>query len=268
MKSLLLSTLLLTAALPASAASDKHWQIGLQCWTFNGKTLVETIDYCAEHGIKYLEIYPGQKLGEGFEGKSGHEMTAAECDKLKAILADKGVTLLSYGVVRAGPEEQWRPIFEFAKRMGIKTIIGEPGRNQMEMLDKLAAEYGVNVGIHNHGEPTPDMVEQRLEGRSKRIGIAPDIGHWCRRGFDPVASLERFKGRVLSIHLKDIDANKRDVPFGTGATPVADILRHLDQAGYKGPIIIEYESRNQAEAVPQCLAYLESFIKSGTPPAP
>lgn len=261
MKSLFLSSLLLLAATLSAHAGRNDWQIGLQCWTLRGKTLLETIDYCAATGIKFLEIYPGQKLGDGFEGKSGHEMTAAECDKLKAILADKGVTLLSYGVVRAGPEEQWRPIFEFARRMGIKTIIGEPGQKQMEMLDKLAAEYGVNVGIHNHGEPTPDMVAQRLEGRSGRIGIAPDTGHWCRRGFDPVASLERFKGRVLSIHLKDIDTNKRDVPFGTGTSPVAEILTHLDQAGYKGPIIIEYESGNQAEAVKQCLDFLASSIQ-------
>jgi len=265
MRMILSLILLLAVALPAHAGR-RDWQVGLQCWTLRGKTLLDTVDYCVDHGIKYLEIYPGQRLGDGFEGKTGHTMTAAERAKLRAILEAKGIHLLSYGVIRPRGEEEWRQAFAFAKEMGIQTLICEPGRNQMEMLDKLAAEYGVNVGIHNHGEPTPDMVEKLLEGRSERIGIAPDIGHWCRRGFDPVANLKRFEGRVLSIHLKDIDANKRDVHFGTGTTPVDDILTHLDKVGYKGPIIIEYESGNQAEAVKQCVDYLRAFIDNGKAP--
>ena len=261
MKKLLIPLLFLAAALPVHAGR-KDWKIGLQCWTFNGKSLLETVDYCAANGIRFLEIYPGQKLGEGFAGKSGHTMSAEECAKLRVILKQKGVSLLSYGVVRAGPEAEWRQIFDFAKRMGIATIIAEPALNQMEMLDKLTAEYGVNVGIHNHGEPTPDMVAKLLDGRSKRIGIAPDNGHWTRRGIDNLGSLKRFEGRILSIHLKDLNDAKRDVPFGEGTTPVAGILAWLDQADYKGPIIIEYEAGNQQAAVRKCVEYLKSFIET------
>ena len=264
---MLISLLLLAAALPAHAGR-KDWRIGLQCFTFNGKSLLETIDYCAANGIKFLEIYPGQKIGEGFAGKTGHTMSAEECAKLQAVLKEKGVSLLSYGVVRAGQEAEWREIFDFAKRMGIATIITEPAQSQMEMLDKLTAEYGVNIGIHNHGEPTPDQAAKLIDGRSNRIGIAPDNGHWTRRGFDNLESLKRFKGRILSIHLKDLNANKKDVPFGEGTTPVAGILAVLDKADYKGPIIIEYEAGNQQAGVKKCVEYLKSFSESGTPPSP
>ncbi len=264
MKRLLISLFLLAATLPVHAGR-KDWKIGLQCFTFNGKSLLETADYCAANGIKYLEIYPGQKIGEGFEGKVSHTMSAEEAEKLQGILKQKGVSLLSYGVVEAGPEAAWRQVFEFAKRMGIATLITQPGGNQMELLDKLTAEYGVKVGIHNHGEPTPDMVEKLLAGRSDRIGIAPDNGHWSRRGIDNVASLKRFEGRIVSIHLKDLNADKHDVPFGEGTTPVAEILATLDQADYKGPIIIEYESGNQEAAVRKCLDYLKSFVGTGKP---
>ncbi|MCX6996712.1 MAG: sugar phosphate isomerase/epimerase [Kiritimatiellaeota bacterium] len=258
-----LMAVLVLAATVTAEAGRKDWKIGLQCWTFNGKSLVSTIDYCAQNGIQHLEIYPGQKIGEGFAGKSGHTMSVEECGKLQAILKQKGVSLLSYGVVRAGNEKEWREIFDFAKRMGLQTIIAEPGQNQMEMLDKLTEEYGVKVGIHNHGEPTPDQVAKLLAGRSSRIGIAPDNGHWSRRGFDNLESLKRFEGRILSIHLKDLNAAKRDVPYGAGTVPVAGILAYLDQADYKGPIIIEYESGNQEAEVRKCTGYLKAFIETG-----
>ena len=260
----LIAVLVLVSAVSAEAGR-KDWKIGVQCWTFKGKSLVETIDYCAGNGIKYLEIYSGQKIGEGFAGKSGHTMSVEECGKLQAILKQKGVSLLSYGVVRAGNEKEWREIFEFARRMGIQTIVAEPGQNQVEMLDKLTEEYGVNIGIHNHGEPTPDQVAKLLAGRSNRIGIAPDNGHWSRRGFANLESLKRFEGRILSTHLKDINEAKRDVPYGEGTVPVAEILAYLDQSDYKGPMIIEYESGNQEADVRKCTEYLKAFIDTGKP---
>ena len=268
MKPLLITTLILLGAILPAHAGRKDWKIGLQCFTFNGKSLLETVDYCAANGIKLLEIYPGQKIGEGFTGKTSHQMTAEECGKLQAVLKDKGVSLLSYGVVRAGQESEWRQVFDFAKRMGIATIITEPAHNQMEMLDKLTAEYGINVGIHNHGEPTPDQVAKLIDGRSNRIGIAPDNGHWSRRGIDNLASLKRFEGRILSIHLKDLKDGKQDVPFGEGTTPVAGILAWLDQSDYKGNIVIEYEAGNQQAGVKKCNAYLKAFIETGTAGSP
>lgn len=265
MKHALLVLLVLAGAVPAEAGR-KDWKVGIQCYTFRNKSLKETIDYCAANGIKYLEIYPGQRIGDGFEGKTSHELSAEEAAKLQAILKQKGVSLLSYGVVRAGNERQWREIFDFARRMGIGIVITEPAPNQMEQLDRLTAEYGVNVGIHNHGDPTPDQVEKLLAGRSKRIGIAPDNGHWTRRGFDNLASLKRFEGRILSIHLKDLKGGKQDVPFGDGTTPLAAILAYLDEADYKGNIVIEYEAGNQETAVRKCYDYIKAFIETGAIP--
>ena len=265
-KRLWMVMIVLAAAVGSAEAGRKDWKIGVQCWSFRHKTLMETVNYCARQGIRHLEIYPGQRIGGDFMGVTSHAMSEEDADKLRAVLDERGFRLLSYGVVRAGNEDQWRPVFEFAQRMGIATIITEPNRGQMEMLDKLTAEYGVKIGIHNHGEPTPEMVEKLLEGCSNRIGIAPDNGHWSRRGIDNLAALKQFEGRMVSIHLKDINESKRDVPFGAGTTPVGDILAYLDKADYKGPIIIEYESGNQEEDVARCIRYLKIFVDTGTAP--
>ena len=44
-------------------ASEKlGWRLAIQCWTFNRFTFYETVDKAKALGIKYLEMYPGQKL--------------------------------------------------------------------------------------------------------------------------------------------------------------------------------------------------------------
>jgi len=259
MRRILIALLIIAAVMPAIAGRT-DWKIGVQAYTFNNKSLLDTAVYCASNGIQYIEIYPGQRIGEGFEGNVSHEMREKEADRLKTVLKEKGVSLISYGVVRAGNESEWRPVFDFAKRMGIQTIIAEPNINQMEMLDKLTEEYGVKVGIHNHGEPTPDQVTKLLAGRSNRVCIAPDNGHWSRRGIENIESLKRFEGRIASIHLKELNEAKSDVPYGEGVVPVTGILECLDKMDYKGPIIIEYESGNKEVAVRKCNDYLKAFI--------
>lgn len=266
-KTMVIGLVVLALAVISAEAGREDWKIGVQCWTFNNKTLMETADYCCDNGVFALEIYPGQRIGGDLSGTTTHNMSAEDAKTLKAALEKRGVSLLSYGVVRAGSEEEWRSVFEFAKRMGIKTVITEPNKGQMAMLDKLTDEYGVKIGIHNHGSPTPDEVDALLKGCSDRLGIAPDNGHWSRRGIDNLTSLKRFEGRTHSIHFKDINDKKQDVPYGEGMTPVAEILAYLDKSDYKGPVIIEYESGNQEEDVAKCIRYLKAFIAAGKAPS-
>ena len=260
MKKLLLAAYILAGVISADAAK-KDWKVGVQCWTFNHLTLLDTADYCTKNGIKYLEVYPGQKIGGDFDGKLNHDISSENIDNLKKELEKRDVTVVSYGCVKAGNEKDWDKIFSFCKEMGIDYVISEPAQSQMQTIDAMTQKYGVELGIHNHAHPTPDEVAKRLEGMSDRVGIAPDNGHWQRHGHDPLKSLKRFEGKVKSIHLKDVNANGQDVPYGTGAIALTAILDYLDATDYKGQLIIEYESGNEVEDVKRCSDYLEAYIK-------
>src|SRR4051812_28289935 len=39
------------------------WKIGVQLWTFHFVSFVQALDKADSAGIKYLEAFPGQKLG-------------------------------------------------------------------------------------------------------------------------------------------------------------------------------------------------------------
>ncbi len=256
--------MMLVAWASLAQAAKEHWKVGVQCWTFHEKSLMETADYCQLHGIKYLEIYPGQRIGGDFDGSVKHDMPSERREKLKEELAKREIELVSYGCVNAWNEQGWDEIFSFCKEMGIDVVISEPWQNQMQTIDAMTKKYGIEFGIHNHANPTPNEVAQRLEGLSGGVGIAPDNGHWHRHGHEPIQSLKRFEGRVKSIHLKDVNAKGQDVPLGTGTTAVKAILDQLDTADYRGAIIIEYESGNEERDTKKCYDYLASYVGPGS----
>ena len=69
-----------------------------------------------------------------------------------------------------------RKLFEFAKSLGVETIIGSPDAASLNTLAKLADEFSINVALHDRASAysDPARLMRALEGRSKRIGAAID----------------------------------------------------------------------------------------------
>jgi sugar phosphate isomerase/epimerase len=142
-----------------------------------------------------------------------------------------------------------RKIFQFAKDLGIQVIVSEPTSDAFGLLDKLTAEYGIKVAMHNHPEPSPywkpEIVLSTIMGHSALIGSCADVGHWARSGLKPVDCLHQLEGHIISLHFKDtnkIGKGARDVPFGTGQADVKGMLAELKRQGFKGLFSLEYES--------------------------
>jgi sugar phosphate isomerase/epimerase len=246
-------------------ADGPDWKLAVQTWTFNKMSLFEALDTLTKIGVKYVEIYPGQKISSDTDAKFGPGMDAATRDKVKAKLKECGIKLVNTGVTGASGEEGWRKLFEFAKDMGIETIVSEPAEKDLEMIDKLCGEYGINVAIHNHPKPShywdPDVMLNACKGRSKRIGACADTGHWARSGLDPIECLKKVEGRIVSLHFKDLKLpEKHDVPWGTGDCNAAKMLAELKRQGFKGVFSIEYE-HNTPELVSNVQKCTEFFGK-------
>lgn len=75
--------------------------------------------------------------------------------KIKAKLKEAGVSVVAYGVCDIGEtEESMRKVFNFARSMGIKTIVTEPADDDFTILEKLVKEYDIAIAIHNHPAPS------------------------------------------------------------------------------------------------------------------
>ncbi|MCA9425523.1 MAG: sugar phosphate isomerase/epimerase [Candidatus Omnitrophica bacterium] len=235
----------------APHAEKLGWKLGCQAYSFNRFTFFEAIDKVNSLGLKWIEAYPGQKLSpEDPETPFDHNASEEVRDAVKAKLKEADVTLINYGVVGLPNDEtECRKVFDFAKDMGIQTIVSEPPEDAFDLLDKLCEEYQINVAIHNHPKPShywnPDTVLKVTEGHSKRIGACADTGHWMRSGVDPLEALKKLEGRIISFHFKDLNEfgnrEAHDVPWGTGAGDVKAWLAEVKRQGIEPVFSVEYE---------------------------
>lgn len=253
------------------AALDKlGWRLCCQAYTFRELTAFDTIDTLNRLGIRYIEFFPGQRLGKEFGNATvDHNMSQEHLDALIKKLQAANITAVNYGVVGLPTNEaESRKVFDFAKKLGLETIVSEPPEEAFAMLDRLCHEYGINIAIHDHPKPShywnPDTVLKVCEGRSKRIGSCSDTGHWYRSGLVPVECLKKLDGRIISFHLKDlktVDNHKEDTPWGTGECDVKGMLAEVKRQGIRPVFSVEYESTSGEELVSnvaKCRDYLYS----------
>jgi sugar phosphate isomerase/epimerase len=242
------------------AAEKLGWRLGCQAWTFNKYTFFEAIEKTAGLGLKYIEAFPGQKVSSEISAGFGDNLSAEQRAAVKKKLADSDVKLVNFGVVGINGKKT----FDFAKDMGIETIVSEPGEGDFPKLDELCTEYEINIAIHDHPKPShywnPDTVLKVTKGLSKRIGACCDTGHWPRSGLNAVECLKKLEGRIISFHLKDVNKtgnDAHDVPWGTGINNVKGMLEEIHRQGVKAVFSIEYEY-NWDHSIPEialCVAY-------------
>ncbi|MCF7955430.1 MAG: sugar phosphate isomerase/epimerase [Phycisphaerae bacterium] len=250
----------------------ERWPLAVQAYSFRNFSLFEAIEKAQEAGLKFLEAYPNQIISKEIIAEDGKpvklwfNISPEIKQQIKDKLKKHDVRMINFGVTwLSSKEPELRQAFDFAKEMGIRTLICEPDIDNMPLIDKLANEYKIKVGIHNHPNPSkywnPDTVLKALEGRSRMVGATADTGHWCRSGLDPVEQIKKLNGRIVSLHLKDLKdfgtKKTHDVPYGTGTSKVKEVLEELNKQGFRGVFSIEYE-HNWNDSVPEikeCVAF-------------
>jgi sugar phosphate isomerase/epimerase len=249
----------------------KKFPFAVQCWTFRRFSFFEALQKIKDLGILYVQPYPGQVLDKNNpELKFDHLLADDQIERVKKKLSELGLSAVSYGVVNfANEEESARKVFEFAKKLGIRTVVTEPTYDDYSLIEKMVKEYNINVAIHNHPSPSkyarPETVIYHVDGLDPRIGACADTGHWMRSGVNPLEALVALKGRIQDVHLKDLNefGNKGayDVPFGQGEARIHDILAELTLQDYSGYISIEYEKEEDADnpspAVKKGMEYIQ-----------
>ncbi len=245
----------------APHAEKLGWRLGCQAYSFNRFTFFEAVDKTASLGLKWIEAYPGQRIGGGVPGAMGVGMSPDARKTVLKKLSDSGVRWVNFGV--GGFD---RRHFEFAKDLGVETLVAEPGENDFDKIEKLCEEFGVNLAIHNHPKPShywnPDTVRKVCEGRSRRIGACADTGHWARSGLVPLDCIKKLEGRIVSFHFKDLNKmgpGAHDVPWGSGVCDVKAMLAEIHRQKIQAVFSVEYEYNwdNSVPEIAQCIAYFD-----------
>jgi sugar phosphate isomerase/epimerase len=252
----------------------KKFPIAMQAWTFRRFTFFDTLAKMKELGLGYVQAYPGQALAADMPNLTfDHNMTDATMAKVKDKLKETGVSVVAYGVCDIGKTEAgMRKVFDFARKMGFRTVVCEPADDDFTLLEKLVIEYNVRIAIHNHPAPAkynlPETVFAHMDGKDSRIGSCFDNGHFMRGMNDPREALKLFEGRIVDVHLKDrtdygSGRGQDDTAWGQGKGNVRDLLAELTNQDYAGYLTMEYEKESEAAdpvpAIKASVAYVKSI---------
>lgn len=224
---------------PAPETGEK-FKVGMAGYTFAKFDLDKTLATMQRADVHYLCIKDFH-----LPFKSTDEEIAAFHAKLK----EKGVTGYAVGPIYMKTEAEIDNAFEYAKRVGVKLIVGVPNYELLPYVDKKVKEYGFNYAIHLHGPdikiyPDAQDVWDHVKDLDSRIGMCLDIGHDTRNGKDPVADLKKYHTRVFDIHIKDVTGTTKlgySLEIGRGVIDFPAFIKMLRKVGYTGVCSLEHE---------------------------
>jgi sugar phosphate isomerase/epimerase len=143
----------------------------------------------------------------------------------------------------------------------------EAGRLFNEIAGKVKSE-GFVVGYHNHTaefeKKDSEMPFDAFFGAANRdVKVQLDIGHARRAGADPVEVIKRYKGRVISVHVKEYAPDNPSAALGEGLVPWKDVFQALESVGGTEWYIVEEEAKTcqQFECIAGAIARLRKMGK-------
>ncbi|MDX2149594.1 MAG: sugar phosphate isomerase/epimerase [Bryobacteraceae bacterium] len=183
------------------------------------------------------------------------------------------VTLLCYNMRDQMTDDDIEYGFAMAKGLGVKGITTSTTLTMAKRIAPIADKYKLLVGYHGH-DATHDPNEtatlesyDTLMSYGKYNGVNLDIGHFTASNYDAVAFIRKHHAKITNLHVKDRkkDHGPNVEVWGTGDTPIKDVLQLMKREQYPFPANLELEYRipegsTIIEEAKKCLAYVKSCL--------
>ncbi len=188
--------------------------------------------------------------------------------------ADAGMTVYAYNLSfnDSFSDAEIDCGFEAAKALGAEVITASTTLRVAKRLVPFAAKHKVPVAMHNHSNITDPNEFATPASFTTALALSPlfrinlDIGHFTAADFDALAFLEAHHDRITNLHLKDRKKAQGDnVPWGSGDTPIRQVLTWLKQK--KSPVraYVEYQypgTRGAVAEVTACVDFAKQALTS------
>jgi sugar phosphate isomerase/epimerase len=290
---LTLSTIALPVHLRAQTVSGVR--LGVQTYSFRelqrpaGGDLVDPIIAAMkECGLTECELWAPQiePAASGGRGRSPQEVQQARdtlrtwrldtsLDHFRGIgkkFATAGITVYAFNYSPNGSftDEEIDRGFEIAKALGAEIITASATLEAARRMAPFAAKHRMTVAMHNHSNvsdpnefATTDSLAAALT-MSSYFKVNLDIGHFTAANYDPVAYIRQHHAGITNLHLKDRKKNQGDnTAWGTGDTPIREVLQLLKKERWPIRAYIEYEHRGMSgavEEVKKCVAFARGAL--------
>ena len=247
-------------------------RIGCITYSYRGEihSAEDTLKALVEDGLSEVELMDGPiKAFAGINGGAGDTASQlAKCAELRKLYNDAGVNIHIHKTPFGQTDASIDFNFQVAKALGATAITLERSEAMAKRLAPFADKYKIWVGFHNHTDNVPitDKPDPILEF-SPYIGFNLDIGHYYAgtKGKSPLAVLEKYHDRIVSLHLKDRTVDGGNVAWGTGGTPIKEVLQLMkkEKWTFPGDIEVEYPIPKGSTAVAEvakCVRYCKEAL--------
>ena len=240
-------------------------KVGVATYSLRDLPIEQAIQGVKRVGLKYVSI-------KNVKNHIDLTHSSEERKQRAQMFRESGLIPLSVGNVsmRKG-EAEIRMAFEYARDIGVQTIVCAPSHDAIPVLDKMVKEFDIKLAIHNHGPedkgffPSPFDVMRAVEKFDKRIGLCIDVGHTARAGVDPSESILKCQERLYDVHMKDISAmGDKNTPIegGRGILDSKSILAALLKIKYQGLVGFEYEKdgKDPVPGLAESVGYIKGLL--------
>ena len=200
--------------------------------------------------------------------------------KLRKMYNDAGVTIYAWKQLSANmSDEEFEYIFNVAEALGCThtTLELPTDAAQLKRVGDFAMKKKIYAAYHTHAQGSMTAFDQAF-ALSKGNMANVDFGHWVAAGNvggTPMQFLEKYHDRIASFHLKDRTTPEHcalNLAWGTGETPIKEILQMVRKNKWKIPASIELEynvpeGSDAVKEVQKCVDYCRQALGSPTTPS-
>ena len=196
--------------------------------------------------------------------------------KLRTMYNDAGVTIYAWKQLTPNmSDEEFEYVFDVAEALGcthttLELPSGAEAAAQLKRIGDFALKKKIYAAYHTHTQGSMTVFDEAFAA-SKGNMANVDLGHWVaggNKGGTPMDFLTKYHDRTASFHLKDRTTPEHcalNLPWGTGETPIKEILKLVQQNRWRIPASIELEydvpeGSDAVEEVRKCLDYCRAAL--------
>src|SRR5688572_6028190 len=223
------------ALLRSAASSVLGWTVSIPANGFRDLTFSEAAAKADALGLAAVVGSSAQKVSHEIPKNLDYKLAPGELQAVRDRFRALNLRMQVYATPTIPADEAAaRKLFEFAKGLGVETLVSSADPASLDLIERLADELAVNVALTNGAGG--------LQGRGKRLGIHADTGHWVDRG------LAQGKDRLMVLNLRD--------PKGA-----PELLRALYRLELK-PLFLTVDATGTGEPFADFSRSLEAFEKA------
>ncbi|CAH1191030.1 Inosose dehydratase [Paenibacillus auburnensis] len=221
----------------------------------------------------------------GYAGVEFYHFFGRTAEEVKGLLQETGLVALGahrpYDAMLNDTEQEISFNLEIGNRNLIIPYLTEEQRNWEEVvanfriIGEKCKERGAVFSYHNHDfEFTQSFGERTAfdgifeEVPAELLQVEMDTCWVYYGGYDPVAYIQKYAGRLPIIHLKDMkkleDGSAETVVLGEGEVNLPAILEAAAQAGVEWAVVEQdFCSRSPLASVEDSMKWVKAYANQG-----